>query len=890
MRQAWEQLLGRELLDTSSSGNENVNTNCFCHEDNHASLSIHLERGVWFCHATGNKGALADAVRIINGVSAAEAKAYVRRSGVVTQGNGARRARRADPPPLDRRIVDSYVRALADAPARREFAAERLGWDPETIRQFEIGLWELADGTQRYTIPILDDAGQIRNIRMYKPESKGVDPMISWKQGYGRARLFPIESLKAQTIFISEGEKDCIQLNQQIRRFAPDAEWGAITGTGGARTWNDAEWSPLFTDKDVVVVYDIDDPGKQGAVKVATSITPFARSVKVVTLDINAPPDADITDYFVAAGKSWDEFQKLVDDTEAFQPTYPDPDFGLWAPNQEEAADPGVASAKQEPASALPEDERAGTAEGDSRQADSQGSGSHRSVAGWDVPIPLEMGTRVPDFPTDVFPRWLGDQVDGVAEETQTPRDLPGMLALSALGTAIAKKVKVEVRPGWEEPVNLYVVVALLPGERKSAVFRKMTAPLERLERELVDHALPDIRAAHVRKQIAEQRAASAEKKAGGSGTGNPQQLEADAIQAAREAEEIEVPVAPRLIADDTTPEALATLLAEQGGRIGVLSAEGGIFEILAGRYSGGQANIEVFLKGHSGDSMRVDRKGRPPEHIPEPAITLGLTVQPDVIRALADKPGFRGRGLVARCLFSLPTSIVGYRNARPNTVPPAVDGEYERRLMVVGRLDPGTLGGAAHTLTLTPEALARVESFMAEIEPRLRPGSDLHHIADWASKLVGATVRIAGLLHVAANPAWGNPISLQTVEAAITIADYLVAHAKAAFDLMGADPELDAARRILAWLRQSEPPEFTKRDAFVALRGTFKKAELLDPPLALLLEHGYIRTVESTTPARPGRPASPRYLVNPHTYAHKSHNSQNPGSGHAGKTSAAAP
>ena len=364
----------------------------------------------------------------------------------------------------------------------------------------------------------------------------------------------------------------------------------------------------------------------------------------------------------------------------------------------------------------------------------------------------------------------------------------------------------------------------------------------------------------------------------------NAQQLEIEAIQAAREAEAIEVPVAPRLIADDTTPEALTTLLAEQGGRIGVLSAEGGIFEILAGRYSGGQANFEVFLKGHSGDSMRVDRKGRPPEHIPEPAITLGLTVQPDVIRALADKPGFRGRGLVARCLFSLPTSTVGYRNAHPNTVPPAVASEYERRLMVIGRIDPGTLGGAAHTLTLTPDALARVESFMAEIEPRLRPRSDLHHIADWANKLVGATVRIAALLDVAEHTAWGDPISVQTVEAAIRIADYLVAHAKVAFDLMGADPELDAARRILAWLRQSEPQEFTKRDAFIALRGTFKKAELLDPPLALLLEHGYVRMLDSATPARPGRPASPRYLVNPHAYAHKSHNSHNRTGGVAGK------
>ena len=425
----------------------------------------------------------------------------------------------------------------------------------------------------------------------------------------------------------------------------------------------------------------------------------------------------------------------------------------------------------------------------------------------------------------------------------------------------------------WQEPVNVYVVVALPSGERKSVVYRKVTAPLESLEQELLDRALPEIGAARVRKQIAEGRAEDAAKKAISS-TSSPQLLD-DAIRASSEAEAIKVPSAPRLIADDATPEAIASLLAEHGGRIGVLSAEGGIFEILGGRYSSGQPNIEVFLKGHSGDSLRVDRKGRKPEHIPEPAITLGLTVQPDVIRALANKPGFRARGLTARCLYSLPVSKVGYRDSSPAAVPATVADAYTQRMMAIGHLDPGRSDGTAYPLTLTPEALARVESFMAAMEPRLRAGADLHHIGDWANKLVGATVRIAALLHVAEHKAWGSPISLAAIEAAIRIADYLVAHAKAAFDLMGRDPELERATRLLDWLRRSELPAFTKREAFNANRGSFTKVPELDPVLVLLQEHGYIRMVDAPTPARPGRPPSPTYLVTPHLYAQKSQNPQ---------------
>ena len=75
----------------------------------------------------------------------------------------------------------------------------------------------------------------------------------------------------------------------------------------------------------------------------------------------------------------------------------------------------------------------------------------------------------------------------------------------------------------------------------------------------------------------------------------------------------------PRLLADDATPEAIATLAAGQGGRLTIAAAEGGIFDIFAGRYTGGVKNLDVLLRGHAGDSYRVDRKGREPEHIEEP-------------------------------------------------------------------------------------------------------------------------------------------------------------------------------------------------------------------------------------------------------------------------------
>ena len=76
----------------------------------------------------------------------------------------------------------------------------------------------------------------------------------------------------------------------------------------------------------------------------------------------------------------------------------------------------------------------------------------------------------------------------------------------------------------------------------------------------------------------------------------------------------------------------------------------------MAGRYNqAAGSNLGVYLKSHAGDLLKVDRRGGPPEYVERPCLTIGLTVQPEVLQGLADRPGFRGRGLLARFLYSLP-------------------------------------------------------------------------------------------------------------------------------------------------------------------------------------------------------------------------------------------
>ena len=66
------------------------------------------------------------------------------------------------------------------------------------------------------------------------------------------------------------------------------------------------------------------------------------------------------------------------------------------------------------------------------------------------------------------------------------------------------------------------------------------------------------------------------------------------------------------------------------------------------------------------------DRGSRPPVFLKSPRLSIGLSPQPDVLRGLAAKPGFRGRGLLGRFLYLLPPSPLGFR-PRINPVPEGV-------------------------------------------------------------------------------------------------------------------------------------------------------------------------------------------------------------------------
>lgn len=501
-------------------------------------------------------------------------------------------------------------------------------------------------------------------------------------------------------------------------------------------------------------------------------------------------------------------------------------------------------------------------------------AGATLDASRWPDPVPLGVALP-PAWPRDILGGPFARMVHTIAASYQVPLDLPASLGLGVLAAAVGGRVQVRARRGWREPLSLFLAAAMPPASRKSAAVRAMGFPLvewERRELERVGHDVEDSSSAL---RVAEKSLARAEEAVG----------RAKDDEAKEKAEEwrrrcvAELASAranlvrpPRIVTDDATPEALTSLLAEHGGRFAVMSAEGGgLFDMMAGRYSSG-VNLDVYLKGHAGDVIRVDRKGRPPEYVRDPALTVAVATQPDTFKVLASRPELRGRGLPARFLYSVPTSNIGFREVDPPPPDPEAVrgwGELVRELLNVACAEGEDGRRTPRTLTLDEGAAVVLDAFAGVIETRLRPGQDLGELADWGGKLVGAAVRIAGLLHLAEHD-WSSPvapwevgISESAMERAVWLAsEYFVPHARVAFQTMGDTPGVEGARRLLSWIARRGRASFTSREALRALNRNGTRREVVDPALDVLVAHGWIRE-DSREDKRPGRP-SDRYHCHP--------------------------
>lgn len=480
----------------------------------------------------------------------------------------------------------------------------------------------------------------------------------------------------------------------------------------------------------------------------------------------------------------------------------------------------------------------------------------------WEPPIPFAQHI-LSTFPVDAFPPAIRDYVLAVAETTQTPVDMAATAALAVLALCQQGKYRIKGKDDWIEPLNLFTVIVAEPSERKSAVISHMTGAVHRFEAEYNKQHSGAVERSRMEKRILEKQQRNLEEMVI-KGKAQMEDLQDVAIQLANFREVMPM----RLYVDDVTTEKLTSVLAENNGTAAIVSAEGGIFDMLAGIYTK-NVNIDVFLKAHSGDDIRVDRIGRSSESISHPALTVLLAVQPSVLSGMMSNGVFRGRGLTARFMYCMPQSKVGDRKYRTQPIPDEVSRCYEvtiRNLLQEETPKPPEL------IRLSPEADKLLEAFAGEVEGKLK--TEYSDIPDWAGKLVGAVLRISGLLSRAANAHCSDFLDLSdsmivdeaTMAGAIAIGRYFTEHSRAAYSLMGADDLVKQSQYTLDAITKNGLQEFSRRDIMRMCR-SFKKAEQVQPVLNHLADLGYVALKETEQTFGKGRPANPTYLVNPLLY-----------------------
>ncbi|MCR4615501.1 MAG: DUF3987 domain-containing protein [Clostridiales bacterium] len=481
----------------------------------------------------------------------------------------------------------------------------------------------------------------------------------------------------------------------------------------------------------------------------------------------------------------------------------------------------------------------------------------------WEQPIPFEE-VVLPAFPIDALPNRVRPYVEAVAEATQTPIDMAGTAAIAVMASCMQGKYLVQVKADWKEPVNLYALIVAEPSERKSAVTSLMIKPVNQFETAYNQQQSARLEKNWAQKRILDKRRHTIEEKVA---KGKADESELDEI--IEEIAKFKMLKPMQLYVDDVTPEKLISVMAAHDGVASVISAEGGLFDQLAGGMYSKTVNIDVFLKGHAGDPIRIDRVGRNSESVNSPALTLLFAVQPSVLSGLMQNNTFRGRGLTARFLYTIPATYVGHRKYRTDPIPKECERNYNSLIKNLLDEDFNPKADGPEYITLSDEADKKLEEFAMDLEPKLR--TEYIDFADWAGKLCGAIVRISGILCRAEKDGCHEflcepePLVIdgETIQNAISLGRYYTEHAKAAYLLMGADPIVKQCKYVLKAIKNSGLFELSKRDVMRLCR-SFKKADELQPVLDRLCEYGYMAPKPAATNKGSGRSASQNYLVNP--------------------------
>ncbi len=501
-----------------------------------------------------------------------------------------------------------------------------------------------------------------------------------------------------------------------------------------------------------------------------------------------------------------------------------------------------------------------------------------KAVSDWGPPIPygeakpprLDLGQVIPSS-LDQF----RDFVEATAEAVQTATEAVALLCLAIVSAAAGRSFEIRLLPQWFETSVLWVVLLAEPGDRKSALLSKLSVPLSEWQCNENSRLAGPLAAYRERRCILEGRLLGLRRKISSPKATNTLQLQNSSVAIALELESTPELHQPDLVTADCTPEALRTLLVRNGEKIALVSAETDFQQLTGSRYSkdGGQ-NLNLMLAGKTGDPLPGHRITKS-EPLKRPAIACALFVQPAAVRDVLCDANTNGRGLVQRFIIVHPVSRMGSRALTPPPVSDELENWWDQTVrglldspwpgkVILSQGSPERCDTGPQILDLDPAAHQIFSALRQDIEGRLKEDGDLRPIQGFASKLPGDIARIALCLELMQDP-HATVVSGITMTAACKWAEFLIAHHKTALGQASECPARRHARRLVASLERNPVSDISDRDCFRRLQNTtLTSMEDLQPVLADLIAHQYLRRIASAKSDGRGQPSSQGFEVNP--------------------------
>jgi putative DNA primase/helicase len=777
---------------------------CPIHHGMNDNFAVEPDTGRWFCHSTcGRGGDVLELEAALTGGDFPTCKAEVfrlvgrveseyRRNGTRTNGNSAGTPSSKPPKPTG---TAGTWREVARYPY--------LDRDGKLL--FEVIRYLKPDGE--------------KGFRQCRPDGRGG---VIWNlDGIERVPYHLPELLKAETVYLPEGEKDVHTLEA----------WGLVASCNPGGSGNSTlyvGWTDCFRGRHIVLLPDNDDPGRKHAAVVATALLGAAASLRIVELP-NLPAKGDVTDWRDAGGTC----EQLYELTEAA------------------VVMDAAALYELRARWGLPDEET-----------------RHQVCAEWagDWPKPEPIQNELPPvvaFSEDLLPDSFRPLVADVTDRMQVPMDYPAVAMVLCLAGAVNRRAVIQPKAndtGWVIVPNLWGGIIAPPGFMKSPVIQTTTRPLNQIQTEwrheheeaLEDYALE-------KEEYELRRAAWKEQYKAASKKGN--------AAPDRPEDEPEEPKLRRLIVNDATSEALHQTMSENPAGILVIRDE------LTGWWSqldraGREGDRAFCLQAWNGDTGHtIDRIGRGTIHVDACCMSMLGGIQPGRLRSyLVDalKDGPSNDGLLQRFqLLVWPDTPPdwNYVDRAPDAASEDQAARVFRKVVEMDVENPARFRFA-------PDAQELFIEWLAGLEAKIR-GDELHpalisHLSKYR-KLMPALAVLFEVADAVAGEGLTDTVSLHHAQQAAAWCEYLESHARRVYSCI-VTPQLRAARELADKIKNRKVGAdrfFSCRDVYLKGWSGLDSPEAVKQAAEVLQDAGWVRDLSTESGRLGGRPSN-RYEVNP--------------------------